>query len=234
MHNRRNNRLNLLENLRQGRGKKMKHGAHERVRKLVCIVDDDLSVRRDLLRLFESAGYAAKTFASVEDYLAREIFKGLTCLVLAVRMAGLTGLDLQKKVASRGGCEQIVFITRHNDVPTCVHAMKNGAVDFLMKPIDSDEIVKAVKRAFARGKEHLLQRGERREACDLIDTLTPRELEVLRFVIKGSSNRQSATEMHISLKTIKIHRGRVMHKLGAGSVPDLVRIAQRARIPKAA
>jgi len=200
---------------------------------LVCVVDDDQSVRRGLRRLFKSAEYAAETFASAEDYLAREIFEGPICLVLDVRMPGLNGLELQKELESRGACEQIVFITGHNDVPTCTEAMKNGAVDFLMKPFDSEELIEAVKRALERGKEHLRKRGQRRDARALIDKLTPREFEVLRFVIIGLLNKQIAAEMDTAEKTIKVHRGRVMHKLGANSVPDLVRISQRAGISPA-
>ena len=200
---------------------------------LVCVVDDDQSVRRGLRRLFKSAEYAAETFASAEDYLAREIFEGPICLVLDVRMPGLNGLELQKELESRGACEQIVFITGHNDVPTCTEAMKNGAVDFLMKPFDSEELIEAVRRALGRGKEQLRKREERREARALIDKLTPREFEVLRFVIMGLLNKQVAAEMDTAEKTIKVHRGRVMQKLRATSVPDLVRISQRAGISPA-
>jgi FixJ family two-component response regulator len=200
---------------------------------LVCVVDDDQSVRRGLRRLFRSAAYAAETFSAAEDYLAREIFEGPICLVLDVRMPGLNGLELQKELESRGACEQIVFITGHNDVPTCTQAMKNGAVDFLMKPFDSEELIEAVKRALERGKEHLRKRGQRREARSLIDKLTPREFEVLRFVIIGLLNKQIAAEMDTAEKTIKVHRGRVMQKLGATSVPDLVRISQRAGVSPA-
>src|ERR1044072_9491301 len=110
---------------------------------LVCVVDDDQSIRRGLRRLFKSAGYAAEMFASAEDYLAREVFEGSTCLVLDVRMPGLNGVGLQQALAARGGWEQIVFITGHRDVPTCLHAMKKGAVDFLLKPVDRDELVEA-------------------------------------------------------------------------------------------
>ena len=208
-------------------------GSASRATELVCVVDDDQSVRRGLRRLFKSAEYAAESFASAEDYLAREIFEGPICLVLDVRMSGLNGLELQKELESRGACEQIVFITGHNDVPTCTQAMKNGAVDFLMKPFDSEELIEAVRRALGRGKEQLRKREERREARALIDKLTPREFEVLRFVIMGLLNKQVAAEMDTAEKTIKVHRGRVMQKLRATSVPDLVRISQRAGISPA-
>jgi len=200
---------------------------------LVGVVDDDQSVRRGLRRLFKSAGYAAETFASAEDYLAREIFEGPICLVLDVRMPGLNGLGLQEALESRGGCEQIVFITGHSDVPTCTQAMKNGAVDFLMKPFDDGELIEAVKRALKRGQEFRRKRGEKREARGRIDKLTPREFEVFRYVIMGLLNKQIAVELHTAEKTIKVHRGRVMRKLGVTSVPDLVRVSQRAGVSPA-
>ena len=197
---------------------------------LVCVVDDDQSVRRGLRRLFKSAGYDAEMFASAEDYLAREIFAGPICLVLDVRMPGLNGLDLQQALEARGAWEQIVFITGHADVPTCRQAMKNGAVDFLLKPFDDTELIQAAARAFVRAKEFLRQRAERCAARAMIDKLTPREFEVLRFVLGGLLNKQIASELKTAEKTIKVHRGRVMQKLGLTSVPDLVRLAQTAGV----
>jgi len=204
-----------------------------RARELVCVVDDDQSVRRGLRRLFKSAGYAAETFASAEDYLAREIFEGSICLVLDVRMPGLKGPGLQEALEKRGACEQIVFLTGHGDVPTATRAMKKGAVDFLTKPFDDEELILAVKRALERAEEQLRRHGERREARRRIDKLTPREFEVFRFVIRGLLNKQIAAELHTAEKTIKVHRGRVMQKLGVTSVADLVRISQHAGVSPA-
>jgi len=200
---------------------------------LVCVVDDDQSVRRGLGRLLKSAGYAAETFSSAEDYLAREIFEGPICLVLDVRMPGLKGPALQEALEKRGACEQIVFLTGHGDVPTAARAMKRGAVDFLTKPFDDEELILAVKRALERAEEQLRSRTERREARRRIEKLTPREFEVLHFVVKGLLNKQIAAEMHTAEKTIKVHRGRVMQKLGVTSVADLVRISQRAGVSPA-
>src|SRR5947199_4635233 len=197
---------------------------------LIAVVDDDQSVRRGLLRLFTSAGYAAETFSSAEDYLAREIFEGPICLILDVRMPGLKGPGLQEALEKRGACEQIVFISGHGDVPTATRAMKKGAVDFLTKPFDGEELIQAVKRALGRSEERLRDRAERLEARSRIEKLTPREFEVLRLVIIGLLNKQIAAELDTAEKTIKVHRGRVMQKLGATSVPDLVRISQRAGI----
>ena len=201
---------------------------------LVCIVDDDQSVRRSLGRLIKSADYAAETFSSAEDYLARETFEGAICLVLDVRMPGLNGLDLQEALESRGAGEQIVFITGHGDVPTCTQAMKSGAVDFLTKPFDCEELIGAVKRALGRAEDYVRERRKRREARGRIDKLTPREFEVFRFVIMGLLNKQIAAELETAEKTIKVHRGRVMQKLGVTSVPDLVRISQHAGVAPAA
>ena len=203
------------------------------LKRLVCVVDDDQSVRRGLRRLFKSAGYDAEMFASAEDYLAREAFEGPICLVLDVHMPDLNGLDLQKALEARGACEQIVFITGHGDVSTCKKAMKNGAIDFLTKPFDDTELIDAVERSLARAGEILQTRMERRAARSQIEKLTPREFEVLRFVIMGLLNKQIAGELKTAEKTIKVHRGRVMQKLGLTSVPDLVRLSQSAGISPA-
>ena len=197
---------------------------------LVGIVDDDQSIRRALKRLFKSADYSAEAFPSAEAYLDRAMFEGPICLVLDVRMPGLNGLDLQEALEARGGCEEIVFITGHNDVPTCTQAMKNGAVDFLMKPFDTAELIAAAQRALERAGARLRKRGERREARGRIEKLTPREFDVLRFVVRGFLNKQIAAELNTAEKTVKVHRGRVMQKLGVTSVPDLVRVSQRAEV----
>lgn len=202
-------------------------------KELVCVVDDDYSVRRSLQRLFKSAGFEAEMFASSKDYLARGTFAGPICLVLDVRMPGLNGLELQRGLDERGAGEQIIFITGHADVPTCKQAMKGGAIDFLTKPFDNVELIEAVERALARAKESLRQRTVRRAARGKIDKLTPREFEVLRFVIVGLLNKQIAAELNTAEKTIKVHRGRVMQKLGLTSVADLVRLSERAGVSPA-
>lgn len=204
-----------------------------RAKRLVCVVDDDSSIRRGLRRLFKSAGYEAEMFASAEEYLARELFEGPICLVLDVRMPGVNGLELQKTLEARGACEQIVFITGHADVPTCKRAMKLGAIDFLTKPFDDTELIEAVERSLVRAGEILQAKRERSAARRRLDKLTPREFEVLRYVILGLLNKQIAGELKTAEKTIKVHRGRVMQKLGIGSVPDLVRFSQAAGISPA-
>jgi two-component system response regulator FixJ len=146
---------------------------------------------------------------------------------------GLNGLDLQHALESRGSCEQIVFVTGHGDVPTFINAMKHGAIDFLTKPLDSDELFEAVERSLARAREILRGRTVRRAARGRIDKLTPREFEVLRFVIIGLLNKEIASELNSAEKTINVHRGRVMQKLGVTSVPDLVRLSQTAGVSPA-
>jgi len=179
-------------------------------KELVCVVDDDQSVRRGLRRLFKSAGYAAETFASAEDYLAREIFEGPICLVLDVRMPGLNGMGLQEALETRGACEQIVFITGHGDVPTATRAMKSGAVDFLIKPFDDGELIEAVKRASERGEEQLRKRTGRREARGLVDKLTPREFDCTRprrrskFIAAASCK---SSELRLSLTWFAFRSG---------------------------
>ena len=200
---------------------------------LVCVVDDDQSVRRGLGRLFKSAGKAAEMFGSAEEYLARQEFNGPVCLVLDVRMPGLNGLALQEALDARGGCEQIVFLTGHQDLAVCKEAMKHGAVDFLTKPFDDTELLEAIDRGLLKARECRQKRAERRAARGRIDDLTPREFEVLRFVIAGLLNKQIASELKTAEKTIKSHRGRVMQKLGVTSVPELVRLTQRAGISPA-
>lgn len=200
---------------------------------LVCVVDDDQSVRRGLRRLFKAAGFAAEMFASAEDYLAREKFAGAICLVLDVRMPGINGLELQRELDKRAAGEQIVFITGYNDAPSCREAMRNGAVDFLLKPFDDADLIAAVTSAFARGAEYLRTRAEHHAARAKIDMLTPREFEVLRFILVGLLNKQIAAELRTAEKTVKVHRGRVMQKLGLTSVPDLVRLSQIAGVAPA-
>ena len=191
---------------------------------LVCIVDDDESIRRGLARLFRSARMAAETFASGEELLDRAPHDGPSCLVLDVRMPGLDGLELQQALANREA--QIVFLTGHGDVPMCADAMKAGAIDFLTKPVDDEELLAAVARALARSVEVRKAAAERAAARARLDTLTPREFEVMQRVIGGLLNKQIADELGAAEKTIKIHRGRVMEKMGVISVADLVRVAQ--------
>jgi len=195
-------------------------------------VDDDESIRRSLSRLFRSTGLPAETFPSANSYLERPPHEGPSCVVLDVRMPGLDGLELQQALIRREA--QIIFITGHGDVPMCAEAMKAGAIDFLTKPVDDEELLGAVARALARSVEVREAAGQRTAARALLDKLTPREFEVFQCVITGLLNKQIADELGAAEKTIKIHRGRVMEKLGVTSVPELLRIALAAGVAPAA
>jgi FixJ family two-component response regulator len=195
---------------------------------LVCIVDDDESVRRGLSRLFRSARLPAETFDSAQAYLGRTLHDGPSCVVLDLRMPGIDGLEVQRALTHREA--QIVFLTGHGDVPTCAEAMKAGAVDFLTKPVDDEELLNAVSRALARSTETRQAIAQRSAARALLDALTPREFEVMQRVIAGALNKQIGDDLGAAEKTIKIHRGRVMEKMGVTSVADLVRLAQDAGV----
>ena len=195
---------------------------------LICIVDDDEAIRRSLGRLFRSARLTAETFASGKEFLARAEHDGPSCLVLDVQMPGLGGFELQQALVGREA--QIVFLTGHGNVPKCADAMKAGAVDFLTKPVDEEALLAAVARALARSVEVRKASAERSSARARLDTLTPREFEVMQRVIAGLLNKQIADDLGAAEKTVKIHRGRVMEKMGVSSVAELVRIAQTAGI----
>jgi len=195
---------------------------------LVCVVDDDGAVRRSLERLFRSAGMTVETFPSASAYLRREAHVGPCCVVLDVQMPGLGGLELQKALADREA--QIVFLTGHGDVPMCARAMKAGAVDFLIKPVDDEQLLAAATRALARSAEVQTGAGERNKARVRLQSLTPRETEVMQRVISGALNKQIADDLGAAVKTIKIHRGRLMSKMGVASVAELVRAAQAAGV----
>ena len=195
---------------------------------LVFLIDDDASVRKGVSRLLRSAGYKCETFASANEFLNREPHPGPACLIVDVRMPGLNGMELQDLLAQRRREEQLIFITGHGDISMCSQAMKAGAVDFLPKPFDDEQLLQCVERALIRSDEQRRRSGEKNEARRLLDLLTPREFEVMQLVITGMLNKQIAAELGTAEKTVKVHRGRVMQKLGITSVAELVRLGQRA------
>jgi FixJ family two-component response regulator len=192
---------------------------------LVFLVDDDASVRKSLARLVKTAGYEAELFASVRDFLARAPYDGPCCLVLDVRMPGLTGLDLQEALRVAGQRLSIVFITGHRDVPVSVKAMKAGAVDFLTKPVDAETLLEAIRQAVARTLTDRRRQARVKEIRGRIATLTPREAAVFALVVTGMLNKQIGAQLGIGEKTVKVHRARVMEKMQAGSLAELVRLA---------
>lgn len=193
----------------------------------VFLVDDDPSVRKALTRLLSSFGYRVEAFSSAEEFLAQRIDEEDACLVLDVRMPGLDGMQLQNQLTEMNSSTPIIFITGHGDIPMSVRAMKAGAVDFLPKPFEADALLAAVQSAISRGREMHRLRRERDEIQELVGTLTAREREVMLYVVTGMLNKQIAYQLGISEKTIKVHRARVMEKMRAGSVAELVRLTEK-------
>jgi FixJ family two-component response regulator len=196
----------------------------------VYIVDDEETVRRSLSRLVRSVGLNAETFGSAQAFLDHGRPDRPACLVLDVRLPGLSGLDLQSALGPIQHRVPIIFISGRGNIPMSVRAMKGGALDFLRKPLESQELLDAIQRALARSREGLAQEAERARIERRLANLTPREREVLALVVTGMLNKQIAAELGAAEKTVKVHRGRVMKKMEAESVADLVRMTQRAGI----
>ena len=194
---------------------------------LVFVVDDDASVRKSLTRVLASSGYAVEEFASAVDFLARACAPRPCCLVLDVRMPGVSGLDLQTALAAAGRRLPIVFVTGHVDVPMTVKGMRNGAVDWLTKPFGAKELLNAVERAVAKDVQDRSDAARVAEVEERAKRLSPRELQVFALVVTGMLNKQIAGVLGVVEKTVKVHRARVMTKMQAGSVAELVRLADR-------
>jgi FixJ family two-component response regulator len=189
---------------------------------IVFVVDDDVSVRESLESLIRSAGWRPETFASADEFLARPRVRVPSCLVLDVSLPGLNGLDLQKSIARQRADMPIIFITGYGDVPMTVRAMKAGAVEFLTKPFDDETLLTAIANSLERSRAELDRETEIEALRNAYARLTPRERQVMSLVVSGRLNKQVGGELGISEITVKAHRGQVMRKMKASSLPDLV------------
>ena len=200
---------------------------------IVFVVDDDISVRESLELLISFAGWQPELFASAEEFLAHPRVSVPSCLILDVSLPDLDGLELQKLIASDRTDMPIIFITGHGDIPMTVQAMKAGAVEFLTKPFDDEVLLSAIQHALERSRAALGKGEEVQALRDCYASLTPREREVMALVVAGLLNKQVGSKLGISEITVKAHRGKVMQKMKADSLADLVKIAVRLRLAPA-
>ena len=197
---------------------------------VVFVVDDDASMRESLKNLIRSVGMRVELFASAQEFLRSKHLDVPSCLVLDVRLQGASGLDLQRRTAEAGLQIPIIFITGHGDIPMTVRAMKAGAVEFLTKPFRDQDLLDAIQQALERDRKTREQRAEVEELRGRFASLTSRERDVMARVVAGLLNKQIGAELGTSETTVKIHRHQVMEKMGAGSLPELVRMADRLGI----
>src|SRR5215813_3704161 len=196
----------------------------------VCVVDDDADIRDGLKLLLESIGITCIAFGSTKEFLRSEQIGSANCLILDVRLPGAGGLDLQAELTRAHIKTPIIFITAHGDIPMSVRAIKAGAIEFLTKPFREQDLLDAVRAALERDRSQRIQDQDLHDLQARFETLTDRERKVMTFVIAGLLNKQTAAQMGVSEVTVKVHRHRMMNKLGAKSLPDLVRMAEILRV----
>ena len=197
----------------------------------IFVIDDDPSVRQALESLIKSVGWRVRTYGSAQEFLGSGQLDAPGCLVLDVRLPGLSGLDLQQALAQAKSHLPIIFITGHGDIPMSVQAMKAGAVEFLPKPFREQDLLDALKLALSRDRATRLQQAKLAALRERYDSLTPREQEVMGLVVSGLLNKQIAATLGVSEVTVKVHRGQIMQKMQADSLANLVRMAEQLGIP---